>query len=127
VRRWLAGALVVFSPIIAIGVAALIVGVAPASAAFPLLVVLIPLILALFGLSFALALVAGAPVVGWLGGVIFRRFEIYGAILTGSIVVGLVWYLPWLGWLVPLVVLPLGLGAWLTTWRQEATDSLMAA
>jgi len=127
VRRWLAGALVVFSPIIAIGVAALIVGVAPASAAFPLLVVLIPLILALFGLSFALALVAGAPVVGWLGGVIFRRFEIYGAILTGSIVVGLVWYLPWLGWLVPLVVLPLGLGAWLATWRQEATDSLMAA
>lgn len=124
VRRWLAGAVLVFSPVIAIVVTALIVRLAPAAAAFPLLVVLIPLILTLFGLSLALALVAGVPVVGWLGGVLFRRFEIYGAILSGSILVGIVWYLPWLGWLVPLVVLPLGLGAWLATWRQDATVSL---
>lgn len=125
IRRWLVGALIVFAPIIAVAVTVLIVGVAPAAAAFPLLLVLIPLILALFGLSFALALVAGAPVVGWLGGVMFRRFELYGAILAGSVAVGVVWYLPWLGWLVPLVVLPLGLGAWLATWRQEATASLV--
>ena len=123
-RRWLAGAVVVFSPIIAIAVTALIVGLAPAAAAFPLLVVLIPLILALFGLSFALALIAGAPVAGWIGGVLFRRFEIYGAILTGSVLVGVIWYLPWLGFLVPLLVLPLGLGAWMATWRQDATVSL---
>lgn len=125
IRRWLVGALIVFAPFIAVAVTVLIVGVAPAAAAFPLLLVLIPLILALFGLSFALALVAGAPVVGWLGGVMFRRFELYGAILAGSVAVGVVWYLPWLGWLVPLVVLPLGLGAWLATWRQEATASLV--
>ena len=125
IRRWLVGALIVFAPFIAVAVTVLIVGVAPAAAAFPLLLVLIPLILALFGLSFALALVAGAPVVGWLGGVMFRRFELYGAILAGSIAVGVLWYLPWLGWLVPLVVLPLGLGAWLVTWRQEATASLV--
>ncbi|HEX6221790.1 MAG TPA: polymer-forming cytoskeletal protein [Acidimicrobiia bacterium] len=124
IRRWLAGAPIVFAPLLAVGLTALIVGLAPAAAAFPLLLVLIPLILALSGLSFALALVAGAPVVGWLGGVIFKRFELYGAILAGSIVVGLVWYLPWLGWLVPLLVLPLGLGAWFATWRQEATVSL---
>lgn len=124
VRRWLTGVVIVFSPLIAIGVTALILGLAPPEAAFPLLVVLIPLILALFGLSFALALVSGAPVVGWLGGVVFRRFEIYGAILAGSILIGLAWYLPWMGLLVPLIVLPLGLGAWLATWRQDATRSL---
>jgi hypothetical protein len=28
-------------------------------------------------------------------------------------VAGVVWLLPYVGWLVPLVVLPLGLGAWL--------------
>ncbi len=125
-RKWLVGAMVVFSPFIAIAVAALIVGLAPAAAAFPLLVVLIPLILALFGLTLAIGLVAGAPVVGWLGGVLFRRFELYGAILAGSVAIGIVWYLPWVGLLVPVVVLPLGLGAWLATWRQEATGSLTA-
>jgi len=123
VRRWLMGALIVFSPLIAVAVTTLIVGLAPAAAAFPLLLVLIPLILALSGLSLAFSLVAGAPVVGWLGGVMFRRLELYGAILVGSIAVGVVWYLPWLGWLVPLLVLPLGLGAWSATWRQEATAS----
>lgn len=122
-RRWLVGGLIVFAPLLAVAVTALIFALAPATAAFPLLVVLAPVILALFGLSFALALVAGAPVVGWLGGVIFKRFDIYGAILTGSIAVGIAWYLPLLGWLVPLIVLPLGLGAWLATWRQEATVS----
>lgn len=125
-RKWLVGAMVVFSPLIAIAVAALIVGLAPATAAFPLLAVLIPLILALFGLTLAVGLVAGAPVVGWLGGVLFRRFELYGAVLAGSVAIGVLWYLPWVGLLVPVVVLPLGLGAWLATWRQEATDSLTA-
>jgi cytoskeletal protein CcmA (bactofilin family) len=125
-RRWFVGAMIVFSPLFAIAVTALILGLAPAAAAFPLLVVLVPLILALFGLTLAVGLVAGAPVVGWLGGVLVRRFELYGAILAGSVAVGVIWYLPWVGLLVPVVVLPLGLGAWLATWRQEATDSLMA-
>lgn len=126
IRKWFSGALVVFSPFIAIAVTALILGLAPAAAAFPLLAVLIPLILALFGLSLAIALVAGAPVVGWLGGALFRRFELYGAILAGSIVIGALWYLPWMALVVPAVLLPLGLGAWLATWRQEATASVTA-
>ena len=75
--------------------------------------------LALFGLSFAVSLVAGAPAVGWLGGVLFQRLDLYGAILAGAVAAGAVWYLPWVGWVVPAIALPLGLGAWIAAWRQD--------
>lgn len=117
-RTWLIGALILFSPVIAILVTGLILGLAPAVAAFPLLLGLVPVILALLGIAFALALVAGAPTVGWLGGVLFKRLDLYGSILVGSLIVGVVWYLPLVGWLVPVVVLPLGLGAWIAAWRR---------
>jgi hypothetical protein len=122
VRRWLVGAAILFAPLLVILVTALILGLAPAAAAFPLLAVLVPVVLALAGLSLALALVAGVPAVGWLGGVLFRRFELYGAILSGSVIAGAVWYLPWVGWLVPVIVLPLGLGAWISTWRSRLSE-----
>jgi len=118
-KKWLTGLLILGSPLALALITGVILGVAPAAAAFPLLAVLVPVILALAGLSFALALVAGAPVVGWLGGVLFKRLELYGSILAGSLLAGVAWYLPWVGWAVPAVVLPLGLGAWLDTWRQS--------
>lgn len=118
--NWLTGAGILFAPLLAILATALILGLAPAAVAFPLLAVLIPLILAMLGLSLALGLVAGAPTVGWLGGVLFKRLEVYGSILAGSMLVGLAWYLPWVGWLVPVLVLPVGLGAWVRTWRDQA-------
>jgi hypothetical protein len=74
-------------------------------------------------LVFALALVAGAPTVGWLGGTLFRRLDLYGSILVGSVIVGLIWYLPVMGWLVPIVVLPSGLGAWFATWGHQSEES----
>jgi hypothetical protein len=119
-RKWISGALVFFSPIIVIAITGVILGFAPPTAAFPLLAVLVPLTLGLAGIVFALTLVAGAPSVGWLGGVLFKRFDLYGAILAGSILVGIVWYVPIIGWLVPLVVLPWGLGSWFATWRDQA-------
>jgi hypothetical protein len=123
IRRWLVGASVLFSPLIAIVLTGLVLGLAPAAAAFPLLAVLVPVILALLGVAFALGLVAGAPAVGWLGGVLFKRLDMYGAILAGSILIGALWYLPYIGWLVPVVVLPLGLGAWLATWRGQSSGT----
>jgi cytoskeletal protein CcmA (bactofilin family) len=122
IRKWLKGAVIVFAPVLAVAATALILTFAPAAAAFPLLAVLLPVVLALMGISFALALVAGAPVVGWLGGVLFKRFDMYGSILAGSLMVGVVWFLPVIGWLVPVVVVPLGLGAWLGTWRQRSDE-----
>lgn len=112
--NWLRGAVLLFSPLIAVAATAVLVGLAPATAAFPMLAILIPLILAMAGLSLAVALVAGVPAIGWLGGVAFRRLDLYGAVLTGGVMAGLAWMLPWVGWLVPLVVLPLGLGSWVT-------------
>lgn len=112
VRAWASGALVLFSPVILVGVATLTLVLAPSAASFPLLAVFAPLTLAALGLVGALALVAGAPVVGWLGG-LTKRLTVYGAILAGSVFVGLLWLVPMAGWLVPIVVLPLGLGAWM--------------
>lgn len=126
-RKWLLGALVVFSPAIAMVLTGVILGLAPAAAAFPLLVVLLPVILALIGLVFALALVAGAPTAGWVGGVLFKRLDLYGAMLAGALLIGVVWFLPIVGWLVPIVVLPLGLGAWMATWSDQASEVAPAA
>ena len=124
VRNWLKGAGLLFAPLVMVALTGVLLGLAPAAAAFPLLAVLVPVILALAGLSFALALVAGAPAVGWLGGVLFRRLDLYGAILAGSLLVGLVWYLPVVGWLVPVIVLPLGLGAWMSQLSQSSSVSM---
>jgi cytoskeletal protein CcmA (bactofilin family) len=123
VRNWLVGAAILFAPVLLILVTGVILGLAPAAAAFPLLVVLVPVILALTGLSLALGLVAGVPAVGWLGRAVFRRFELYGSILAGSVLAGVVWYLPWIGWLVPVIVLPLGLGAWISEWSPQSSES----
>jgi uncharacterized membrane protein len=43
----------------------------------------------------------------------------YGSILAGSALAALFWMVPLVGWLVPLVVLPTGLGAWMLSFRQE--------
>ena len=120
-RRWLTGAAILFAPLLVALVTGLILGLAPAAVAFPLLALLVPLILALAGLSLAVALVAGAPVVGWLGTALVKRLDLFGAILVGSIVVGVLWWLPLIGWVVPIVVLPLGLGAWIAGWRDRPT------
>ncbi|MFZ0015128.1 MAG: hypothetical protein WAL25_13550, partial [Acidimicrobiia bacterium] len=57
IRHWLTGAVLIFAPLVAVALAGLLVGLAPPAAAFPLLAVMVPVILALFGVSFALALV----------------------------------------------------------------------
>jgi cytoskeletal protein CcmA (bactofilin family) len=124
VRNWLKGAGLLFAPLAMAALTGVLLGLAPAAAAFPLLAVLVPVILALAGLSFALALVAGAPAVGWLGGVLFRRLDLYGAILAGSLLVGVLWYVPVIGWLVPVIVLPLGLGAWMSQLTQSSSESM---
>ena len=122
IGKWLRGALVLFSPLIAAAVTGLVLGLAPAAVAFPLLAVLVPVILALAGVVLALAIVAGAPVAGWVGGVVFKRLDPYGAILAGSLIIGVLWWIPFLGWIVPLIVLPWGLGAWMASWSDQTSE-----
>lgn len=121
-RSWGTGALVVFSPLILVGIAALIVTLAPAAASFPLLAVMAPVILALVGVVGAVSLVAGVPAVGWIGSRLFPKRSVHFAVLAGSLIVGALWFLPVLAWLLPVAVLPLGLGAWTRTWRLESTE-----
>ena len=115
-RNWIRGAVVIFSPVFLVALTALIVTLAPPAAGFPLLAVLIPLIFAVIGAVGAIGLVAGIPAVGWLGSVLFPRLSIHGSLLAGSVIAGVVWLIPVVGWLVPLLVLPLGLGAWFGSW-----------
>jgi cytoskeletal protein CcmA (bactofilin family) len=124
-RVWRAlgrGALVFLSPLIVAGIAALIAGLVPASASLPLLAIFVPLILALSGIVLVLSLVAGVPAILALGRALPSERGLYGSIVMGSIVAGLVWMIPWIGWLVPLLVLPIGLGAWMLSFREEGSQ-----
>ncbi len=116
-RAWFFGAVVMASPLFLVAIAALLLALAPPSASFPLLAILGPVILAALGVVLAVSLMAGIPTVGRVGEVLFRKLDIYGAILAGSVVVGMLWMLPIVGWLIPLVVLPLGLGGWYLSWQ----------
>jgi cytoskeletal protein CcmA (bactofilin family) len=116
------GALVILSPLIVAGIAALIAGLVPASASLPLLAIFVPLILALTGIVLLLSLVAGVPAILALGRALPGERGLYGSIVMGSIVAGILWMIPWIGWLVPLVVLPIGLGAWMLSFREEGSQ-----
>jgi cytoskeletal protein CcmA (bactofilin family) len=113
------GSLVMLSPFLLGAAAALIVGLAPASASLPLLAIFGPLVLATLGLVLALSIVAGVPAVLALGDAVQRNFGLYGSIVAGSVVAGLVWLVPLVGWLVPLLLLPTGLGAWMLSFRPD--------
>lgn len=122
-RSWLLGAPILFSPLLVAAAAAAIVVLAPATAALPLLLVLVPVLLALLGLALAVSVAAGVPAVGRLGAVLWRGSDLYGSVLTGTVVAGLVWLIPLIGWLVPLVLLPLGLGGWLRSLTRSPSVS----
>lgn len=122
-RSWLVGTALLLSPLAIVGVGWLLLRVAPPAAGLPLVVVLLPVFLAALGALAVAALVAAVPVATALGTALFRALGPYGATLGGSLILGAAWMLPWVGWLVPVVSLPLGLGAWLRSRGQPAADS----
>jgi cytoskeletal protein CcmA (bactofilin family) len=124
---WWRGALIILSPVIVAGVAALVAGLTPASAFVPLLAIFAPLVIALSGVVLVLLLVAGVPAVLALGRTLPGERGMFGSILLGSMIAGVVWLLPYVGWLVPLVVLPLGLGAWILAFGGEGATEPEAA
>jgi cytoskeletal protein CcmA (bactofilin family) len=125
-RSWWSGALIILSPFIVAGIAALIAGLTPASAFVPLLAIFAPLVIAMSGVVLVLMLVAGVPAVLAIGRALPGDRGLFGAILLGSAVAGFVWLLPYVGWLVPLVVLPLGLGAWVLAFRDDRAAETQA-
>ncbi|MDH3463185.1 MAG: hypothetical protein OEM32_06130 [Acidimicrobiia bacterium] len=116
-RSFAVGGLVMLSPALLIGLALLLFRLTPATAALPLIILLTPVIVATMGVVLVLSVVAGIPTVAWLGNLVARRATIYGAIAWGSAIVALIWLAPVVGWLVPVVFLSGGLGAWIGTFR----------
>src|SRR5690606_39438680 len=66
---------------------------------------------AILGLT---ALISTVPTAAAVGAALFRRRGIHGATLGGALVLGLCWLVPWLGWLVRWITIPVGRGAWRT-------------
>lgn len=120
IRSWIAGAAVMASPLLLVVLAWVMLSVSPPAASFPLLLVLVPLLLALVGIVLALAVVSGAPAVGKLGAMLFKKLGMAGAILAGAVVAGVLWFLPVIGWLVPVLFLPSGLGGWIRSGAHRA-------
>ncbi len=116
------GALVILTPVLLTAVVALIVALAPASASLPLLAIFVPLILVTAGIVLVMCLVVGVPAVLVIGRALPGERGMFGAIALGSLLAGVVWMIPLVGWIVPLIVLPWGLGAWLLTFRSERAE-----
>jgi hypothetical protein len=117
IKSWGNGALVMLSPLLLGGLAALVAGLTPASASLPLLVIFVPLVLISAGIVLVLSLVAGIPAALALGEALPGEFGKFGSLLLGAAVVGLLWLVPIVGWLVVVLALPLGLGAWMLSFR----------
>lgn len=113
------GALFTLTPLLLAGIAALVVVLAPASASLPLLAIFVPLVVVTGGIILALSLVAGAPAVLVLGRLLPGERGMFGAVALGSLLAGIVWMIPLVGWIVPLVILPWGLGAWILSFRAD--------
>ena len=116
-RSYGRGALVMVTPLLLAAIAGLVVALAPASASLPLLAIFVPLVVVTAGIILVLGLVAGAPAVFVLGRVIPGDREMFGAIAVGSLLAGVIWMVPLVGWIVPVVLLPWGLGAWMLTFK----------
>ncbi|MEX0864762.1 MAG: hypothetical protein WD269_07785 [Acidimicrobiia bacterium] len=112
-KNWLYGAAVFASPLLVIAASGVVVGLAPPAAGLPFLGLAVPLTLALLGLLLVVSMAAGVPVAARVGKRLLARRGSFGAVLGGSIILGLAWMLPLVGWLVPLIALPLGLGSWI--------------
>jgi cytoskeletal protein CcmA (bactofilin family) len=122
IRSILAGALVILSPLLIVGIGVAILALAPSSTALPLIAALIPVLAALLGLALIGGLIAGLPAVALIGSLVKRGTTISGAVGIGSAIVGLVWLLPVVGLPVALLVVAAGIGGWLSTRRKHPVD-----
>jgi hypothetical protein len=113
-RAWLRGLAICAAPLALLVVAALLLGVAPPAAAVPLLAVAVPLFLAVAGVLLALAFAAPAAVYPWLGGWGGSDRSTVRSFLLATLAVTVVILVPWLVVVVVFVVVPIGMGAWLS-------------
>lgn len=126
VRNWLTGASILFSPAMLLAIAGVILILAPPATALPLMVVLVPMMLAVIGVALVAAVAATAPASVKIGGWISGKLDLFGAVLVGALVAGVIWLVPVVGWLVPILLLPWGLGGWLRSMGADAISETSA-
>lgn len=115
VRNWLVGAVVLFSPLALLVMGWLIFVLAPPAASLPLILALIPVLLALIGVALVAAVAAAVTSSVWVGRRVSSRLDFFAAALVGALLAGLLWLVPVVGWLVPFLLLPWGLGGWISS------------
>ena len=122
-RAYGRGALIMVTPLFLAGLAGSVVVLAPASASLPLLAIFVPLVVVTAGIILALCLVAGAPAVLAVGRSVPGERALFGAVAVGSSLAAVLWMVPLVGWVVPLVILPWGLGAWILSLNEARKRS----
>ena len=113
VRAWGRGLAVLASPLLVVLVAVLLLVLTPARAAIPVVAVMAPVFLAVLGLVAAAAALAPVAVYPVIGDPRKGARTPVRAFLLGAAVVGVAALVPWVAWLVGLVVVPVGIGGWL--------------
>jgi hypothetical protein len=106
-------------PFGAVAGAGVLLALAPPAAALPLLAVIGPILLAVFGLFMLGLVVSPLPVLGAVGQRLRRRWSGPAAFLVGLGLLALVLLVPILRWLVVLAVVILGMGGWVRSGRGE--------
>ncbi len=116
----LAGALSASFPFLLLAGGGAVLGAISPEAALPLLAVLLPVVLAAFGLLGLALLVAMPPVSIAIGGMLMPGRSHHAQLVVGALIVGPIVLLPWVGgWLWAVAGL-VGLGAWVVSIGSEA-------
>jgi hypothetical protein len=111
-RTWLSGLGVLVSPLVAAGILAFILSVAPPAAAVPLALILVPIIFGLGGLVLLAALFGLIPAAALIGRLALRRRRSpAAAVLLGMFVVGATMLIPGVRLVVSALLVPLGIGS----------------
>jgi cytoskeletal protein CcmA (bactofilin family) len=113
VGTWLAGFGAAVSPLLVLGLLGLLLSVTPASAGLPLAIVFLPFAIGLAGLVLMGALAGVVPVAAAVGQRLRREASLPGSFALGMVVMGVLFLVPLLKWVVLAGAVPLGLGSWL--------------
>ncbi len=112
-KAWLMGLGVMISPLVVLALAGVLLSLTPAEAALPVLAVFTPLGLAVTGLTAALAFASPTAVYPWVGRFGNQSRSPVRSFLYAAGLITVLLLVPWIGWVVLLVVIPIGMGGWL--------------
>ena len=122
-RAWLRGLAVLLSPLVVVAVAAVLLRLSPAEASVPVLAVFVPFFFAVVGVVAALSFVAPVAVYPWLGRLGNSGRSVVRSFLYAVPIVTVLTLLPWVVWVVALVVVPSGIGGWLSSSAEPVEET----